>query len=186
VSNVAHEITHRMSGGYPAADDVNRLTVSMSMVGLDGAAGAVTGYDQNVPYDVIHNPNGRTKSNTTVFGEASKGASGALRFHEFRDLLSDAFHFNRVIGCVFVAAFNKRVTLDFFGELYLSYLVYYNTNPLQYDTPKKLNDALFDAQNQYSLFKQFIVHPNLKYNGYCGFPLELGAQRQVAETWLKF
>jgi hypothetical protein len=175
-----------MSGGYPAADNVNSLTVSMSMVGLGGAAGSATGYDQNVPHSVIHNPNGRTPSNATVFGEASQGISGALRFHEFRDLLSDAFHFNRVIGCIFHTPFNKRETLDFFGELYLSYLIYFNKNPFQYDTPKKLNDALFDAQNQYSLFKQFIVHPNLKYNGRCGFPFELGAKEGVTETWLKF
>jgi hypothetical protein len=176
-----------MSGGYPAADNVCSVTASMAMVGLDGAAGAVTGYDQNVnvPHAVIHNPNGRAPSNVTVFGEASKGSNGALRFPEFRDLLCDAFHFNRATGCIFVAPLNKRAALDFFGELYLSYLMYFKTNPLQYDTPKKLNDTLFDAQNQYSLFKQYIVHPNLKYNGHYGFPVELGA-KEVALAWLKF
>jgi hypothetical protein len=169
-----------MSGGYPA--DMNRIADGVARVSMDGAAGAASGNDQNVPHAVINNPNGRAPDNATIFGLKS---NGALRFHEFKDKLSDAFHFNRAVGCIFVASFNKRPVLDFFDELYLSYLMYFKTDPFKFVSPQDINGSLFNPANQYSLFKQFVVHPNLKYNGFFGFPVELGP-KQVAEIWLKF
>ncbi len=52
-----------------------------------------------------------------AYAENKKSVEG-LRFYEFRDLLSDVFNFNRAVGCIFVASFNKLIVLDFFDELY--------------------------------------------------------------------
>jgi hypothetical protein len=50
----------------------------------------------------------------------------------------------------------------------------------------KKTGALFNANDQYALFKQYIIHPNLKYNGPLGFPVDLGIKEQVAVNWMKF
>jgi hypothetical protein len=171
-------------GGFPS--DVNYVTDAMAGVSLDGAAGAMVNYDQNVPQGVIQNPNGRTAYNESVFGFVSKGKRGYLRFHEFRDLLSDVFFFNKQVKCVFVAAYNTRVVLDYFDELYLSYLLYFQTDPMKLVTADAKNGLLFNANDQYALFKQYIVHPNLKYNGPLGFPLDIGIKEEIAKIWLKF
>jgi hypothetical protein len=163
-----------MSGGYPAD-----IVYSMSLVSLNGAAGAAgaagaSGTQNEVP------------SNHTAYGFKSQGVNGVLRFHEFKTKLRKVFHFNQEVGCIFTADFRSTIASEFFDELYLSYLMVFKTNPseLNATNPRELHDALFNAQSHYMWFKVFILAPNLKYNGFFGFPSNIGIQ-PAAETWLK-
>jgi hypothetical protein len=161
-----------MSGG-PL--DLGRLSIS----GAAGAAGGAAG-DDNL---VVNNPNGQAPRNTIMFGDK---AEGALRYSEFKIKMTPIFQLNSATGCIFAAAANSKAVLSFYDELYLSYLLFFKANPLCYNTVALLHERLFDAQNNYSYFKHFIVFPNLVHKGIHGFPEDMGVKQGVATNWLKY
>jgi hypothetical protein len=167
-----------MSGG---PGDVYSVSNSMSLVSINRDAGGAAASTQNVP---PINP--LTQLQFDAFGIKSNGDEGLLRFHEFKNKLSAVFKFNQALGSIFASKINSNELGEFIDELYLSYLLVYKENPVQLNAkdPKELNRALFDATNQYMWFKEYIVSPNLKYNGHYGFPSDVGA-KPIAERWLK-
>ena len=158
--------------------DFGRL--SLGNASFSGASGGAAG-DDNLP--LTSNPNGTAPSNVIMFGDKEKGA---IRFSDFKLRMTKVFQFNAEVGCIFAAAPNSKAVMTFYDELYLSYLQFFKTNPFCYNTPKDLHDALFNAQNQYSYFKHFVVFPNLTHNGLYGFPEDIGAKQVVAKNWLKY
>jgi hypothetical protein len=156
-----------MSGGSSA----DAIANSMSVVSLDTAG---------------NSENPLTQLLADVYGYKTNGEDGVLRYHEFKAKLPNVFNFNREVGCIFTTKFNAKEMGEFVDEMYLSYLIVFKENPSQLNakTGKELNDALFDPQNQYMWFKAYILTPNLKYNGFYGFPLDLGV-KPLAEIWLK-
>ena len=118
-----------------------------------------------------------------MFGDKEKGA---IRYSEFKLKMTKVFQLNAEVGCIYVAASNSKAVLSFYDELYLSYLLFFKSNPFCYNSPKELHDVLFDPQNQYAYFKHFVVLPNLIHNGRYGFPEDIGAKETIAKTWLKY
>ena len=167
-----------MSGGYPVVD-MNTVNSAMSLTSISG--GSSNGTENYLP--LICNPNGEAPKNVAMWG---KKGTGALRYSEFKSKLPKLFNFNAETGSIFVASFHSKPVMEFFDELYLSYLLFFKENPCSFRTPQSLHEALFDPQNQYSYFKHFIVFPNLHYNGNYGFPESIGAKAIVAKNWLKF
>ena len=163
-----------MSGGTPP--DIGSLSL-----GADGCGAAGGNGDDNAL--VASNPNGRAPPNSVMFGTKE---DGALRYSQFKLRMTKVFQLNAETGCIFVALHNSTAVKHFYDELYLSYLLYFKSNPMCFNTPKALHTALFDSDNQYSFFKHFIVIPNLTHSGFCGFPVELGIKEAAAKTWLKY
>jgi hypothetical protein len=169
-----------MSGG-PAS--VYSVSNSMSLVSIDRAAGAAAASTEENEEEP---PHPLTLLQIEAFGVKSNGDEGILRYHEFKNKLTPVFKFNQALGSIFSAKINSTELGEFIDELYLSYLLVYKQNPSQLNAknPKELNKALFDPSNQYMWFKEYIVRPNLKYNGHYKFPSEIGA-KPIALRWLK-
>jgi hypothetical protein len=163
-----------MSGGYP--DDIVAAMANASI-----SVGTSNG-ESLLP--LTCNPNGIATKNSVMWG--TKGSNGALRYSEFKLKLAKIFHYNLEVGSIFVASYNSKAAVEFFDELYLSYLLFFKENPCNFRTPQSLHESLFESQNQYAYFKHFIVFPNLNYNGIYGFPENIGAKEIVAKHWLKF
>ena len=164
-----------MSGGYPADIIVSAMANAAISVGTSNGENLLP---------LTCNPNGNASKNSVMWGE--KGNNGALRYSEFKLKLAKVFHYNLEVGSIFVASYNSKAAMEFFDELYLSYLLFFKENPCNFRTPQSLHEALFESQNQYAYFKHFVVFPNLNYNGNYGFPENIGAKELVARNWLKF
>jgi hypothetical protein len=164
-----------MSGGAP---DLGRLSL-----GDGGAAAGASGGtgENNLP--ITNNPNGTAPSNAVMWGDKEKGA---IRYSEFKRKMTIIFQLNVETGSILTAAPNSKAVMHFIDELYMSYLLYFKSNPFCFNTPRDLHDALFNADNQYAYFKHYVVLPNLTHNGVCGFPEDVGARENVTRTWLKY
>jgi hypothetical protein len=171
-----------MSGGFHV--NVESVSDGMAVVSLSGAAGAAGASGSASGTTNHQNPLTALLNNT--YGYATNGNDGVLRYHEFRGKLSNVFNFNREVGSIFTTKFNAKEMGEFIDELYLSYLIVFIQNPTQLNATNacELNAALFNPQNQYIWFKAYILAPNLKYNGFYGFPVDVGV-KSVAEIWLK-
>ncbi len=156
-----------MSGGYPA----NVEQVTNGMAALVAAP----------PVNPL-----ATQLNDT-FGYPTNGVDGVLRYHEFKSKLPNVFNFNREVGCIFTAKFNSKEMGKFIDELYLTYLYVFKSNPppLYAINANELHMAIFNPENQYMWFKEYILRPNLKHNGPYQFPNDIGIKKDVAEIWLK-
>jgi hypothetical protein len=171
-----------MSGGFHV--NVESVSDGMAVVSLSGAAGAAGASGSASGTTNHQNPLTALLNNT--YGYATNGNDGVLRYHEFRGKLPNVFNFNREVGSIFTTKFNAKEMGEFIDELYLSYLIVFIQNPTQLNATNasELNAALFNPQNQYIWFKSYILAPNLKYNGFYGFPVDVGV-KSVAEIWLK-
>ena len=170
-----------MSGGFPANDD-GGISNALAIVNLQGAAGGAV-VTVNPPPPNPYHPAAPPYSQ--YWGDRKSRDGGALLFSDFKEKMKLVFNYNKEVGSIFACAPTTTAMKTFLEELYLTYLHFFKTNPLQYRTPTALNEGLFDPNQNYALFKHFIVFPNLIHNGHYGFPALLLPKVPAAKNWLK-
>jgi hypothetical protein len=171
-----------MSGGFPANDD-GGIVNALAIVNLQGAAGGAV-VTVNPPPPNPYLPAAPPYSQ--YWGDRKSRDGGAFIFSEFKEKMKLTFYYNKEVGSIFTCTVTATSMKTFLEELYLTYLQFFKTNPLQYRTPTALNEGLFDPYLNYGRVKHFIVFPNLIHNGHYGFPALLLPKVPAAKNWLKF
>jgi hypothetical protein len=161
-----------MAGG----NDDRGIANALALVNLQGAAGGVA-VAVNPP--LTDNPYPPASHFATNYG-------GALHLSDFKKKMKLVFKFNDEVGSIFACAPTAIPLKMFIEDLYLQYLHFFVTNPMQCTNANTLNEGLFDANQNYNAFKHFIVFPNLIHNGHYGFPASLAPKVPAAKNWLKF
>ena len=166
-----------MSGGFPADED-GGVSNAFALVNLEGAD-ATAVVTVNPP---PANPYPAAPPYTIYWGERG---NGALLFSDFKKNMKSVFKLNDAVGSIFACSPTTIPMKTFVEELYLTYLHFFKTNPMNHPTPNALNVAVFEPNNDYAIFKHFIVYPNLIHNGEYGVPAALCPKVPAAKNWLK-